>query len=117
MSDVQTRIPAAPAIKTVTDSLGRVLAVRGITPDQQLDLFEAAGDQSNNGPWLGMAMLAACVIEIDSVPMPAPTNKGQIRNALRRLGSEGVSAVAKAMKPADDEAEQAATDIVATAKN
>jgi hypothetical protein len=112
MSETNTAPRPTVAPQTVTDALGRVLTIRTIGPVQQLDLFEAAGDQSNNSPWIGMAILAASVSDIDGVPRPFPMRKQDIRAALSVLGSEGVAAVAKALKPEDTEALD-----LATAKN
>jgi hypothetical protein len=112
MGEATTTPRSTAAQQTVTDSLGRVLTIRQIGPVQQLDLFEAAGDQSNNSPWIGMAILAASVSEIDGVPRPFPMRKQDVRAALTVLGSEGVAAVAKALRPED-----ADTLDPATAKN
>ncbi len=61
MSDVQTRIPAAPAIKTVTDSLGRVLggksAVERGRPGERV-----GGDQSAcDGAGLGAPLFGPLI--------------------------------------------------------
>jgi hypothetical protein len=115
MSDLTASRAPSPAIsQTVIDALGRTLTIREIGPMEQIDLFEAAGDQSNNSPWVGMAILAASVTDIDGIPMPTPRSKNTIRAALKTLGSEGVAAVAKALRPSapDEDA-----DVVAIAKN
>lgn len=112
MSDNPT--PRASTPQTVIDALGRTLTIREIGPMEQIDLFEAAGDQSNNSPWVGMAILAASVTDIDGIPMPAPRSKNNIRAALKTLGTEGVAAVAKALRPSVPEE---TTDDVAIAKN
>lgn len=111
---VQTKTPAAAQVQTVTDSLGRVLTIRELGPVEQIDLFEAAGEQSGNNSWIGMAIIAACVIDIDGVPVPFPHNKTSIRGLLKRLGSEGVSAAAKALR---EDLSAAQADTLAIAKN
>ena len=44
-----------------------------------------------------LAMLACSVAEIDSVPVPAPTNEQQIESMVARLGDLGIAAAAEAL--------------------
>jgi hypothetical protein len=69
-----------------------------MTSLDKLRLFKAAGPVlAHNQPWLGMAMLACSVAEIDSVPVPAPTNEQQIESMVARLGDLGIAAAAEAL--------------------
>jgi len=61
----------------------------------KLRLLKAAGPTlSENQAWLGVAMLAASVVEIDGVPLPLPTTEQQIEGLVGRLGDDGLDAVA-----------------------
>jgi len=98
MSPSTTIIAAATVAPTVTDALGRRLTLRRMTSLDKLRLFKAAGPTlAHNQPWLGMAMLACSVAEIDNVPVPPPTNEQQIELMVARLGDLGIAAVAEAL--------------------
>jgi hypothetical protein len=107
-------IAAAQAAPTVTDSLGRRLALRRLTALDKLRLFKAAGPVlSHNQPWLGMAVLAASVSAIDDIPVPQPASEQQVEALVGRLGDAGIAAVGAAL------AETAVTpaEVAATAGN
>jgi hypothetical protein len=85
---------------TVTDAAGRTLHLRRLNALDKLRLFKAAGPElAQNQPWLGMAMLACSVAAIDDVPLPLPANEALIEAAVRRLGDDGITAVAAALAP------------------
>jgi hypothetical protein len=86
-----------------------------MTSLDKLRLFKAAGPGlAQNQPWLGMAMLACSVTEIDSVPIPQPANEQQIEAMVARLGDHGISAVAETLNGATDRTQ---SEILATAGN
>jgi hypothetical protein len=86
-----------------------------MTSLDKLRLFKAAGPAlSQNQPWLGMAMLACSVAEIDNVPVPPPTNEQQIESMVARLGDPGIAAVAEAL---NGQLEVLQSDAMATAGN
>jgi hypothetical protein len=86
-----------------------------MTSLDKLRLFKAAGPVlSQNQPWLGMAMLACSVAEIDNVPVPPPTNEQQIESLVARLGDPGIAAVAEAF---NGQPEVVQPDAMATAGN
>jgi len=115
MSPSATIIANATAAPTVTDSLGRRLALRRMTSLDKLRLFKAAGPVlAQNQPWLGMAMLACSVAEIDNVPVPPTTNEQQIESVVARLGDFGIAAVAEAL---NGQRETIQSDAMATAGN
>ena len=98
MSPSATIISAAVAAPTIIDGSGRRLTLRRMTSLDKLRLFKAAGPiLAQNQLWLGMAMLACSVAEIDNVPIPPPTNEQQIESMVGRLGDLGISAVAAAL--------------------
>ncbi len=64
----------------------------------RLRLFKAAGPQlAQNGPWLGIALLACSVTAIDDVPVPMPGTELQIEALVARLGDTGIAAAAAAL--------------------
>lgn len=88
-------IVAAQAAQEVADSRGRTLRIRRLGALDKLRLFKAAGPQlAQNRPWLGMALLACSVSEIDGIPVPQPSSETQIEALVGRLGDEGLSCVA-----------------------
>ncbi len=88
-------LAAASATLVVRDADGRELVVRRMTALDRLRLFKAIGPVlSQNNPYLGMAMLAASVVAIDTVPVPPPVTEGQIESLVARLGDVGIAAVA-----------------------
>jgi hypothetical protein len=86
-----------------------------MTSLDKLRLFKAAGPSlAQNQPWLGMAVLACSVAEIDNVPVPPPVNEQQIESMVARLGDLGISAVAEAI---NEQFELTPAEVVATAGN
>ena len=91
-------VAAATAPLVVRDADGRELVLRRMTSLDRLRLFKALGPVlSQNNAYLGMAMLAASVIAIDAVPVPAPATEGQLEALVGRLGNIGIEAVASAL--------------------
>lgn len=117
--------PAAPAAgaETLTDSLGRVITLRQLTPGDTLDLIEAGGNASENSLWMRYAMTVATVAAIDGMPIPLPITKAQVRALACRIGNEGMTALttqrqsSNAGKTAEDAAAERAAAEQALAKN
>ncbi len=115
MTPSATIISSTTSAHTVTDRLGRRLTLRRMTSLDKLRLFKAAGSVlAQNQPWLGMAILACSVAEIDNVPVPPPTNEQQIESMVARLGDHGIAAVAEAL---NQHIEMVQPDAIATAGN
>jgi hypothetical protein len=73
--------------------------VRRLTALDTLRLFKAAGPVlAQNEPWLSMAALAFSILEIDGVPIPPPATEPQIESLIDKLGDEGLTAIANAIK-------------------
>ncbi len=88
-------VASASSTLVVHDADGRELVLRRMTALDRLRLFKAIGPVlSQNNPYLGMAMLAASVVAIDTVPVPPPVTEGQIEALVARLGDVGIAAVA-----------------------
>ncbi len=91
-------IAAAASTFIVHDADGHELVLKKLTALDRLRLFKAIGPVlSQNNAYLGMAMLAACVVAIDTVPVPPPVTEGQVEALVGRLGDSGIAAVAAAL--------------------
>ena len=91
----------AQAAPVAVDAEGRRIALRRLTALDKLRLFEAAGPElARNDHWIGMAALVVSVTAIDEVPVPVPTSKQAIEGVVRRLGDDGIAAVAAALAEA-----------------
>ncbi len=91
-------IAASSATIVTSDASGRELVLRRMSALERLRLFKAIGPTlSQNDAYLGMAMLAASVVCVDTVPVPPPVTEGQVEALVGRLGDIGISAVAAAL--------------------
>jgi hypothetical protein len=98
MTPSETIVASSVAAQVVADGQGRRIALRRMTVLDKLRLFKAAGPLlSQNGPWLGVALLACSVTAIDDVPVPMPANEQQIEALVARLGDRGIAAAATAL--------------------
>lgn len=87
-------VASASSTTTLTDALGRQIVFRRLNVLDQARILKAIGPaQSENGPYVRLATIAASVTSIDNVPFPAPVNDGQIETAIGRLGDEGFAAL------------------------
>ncbi len=83
---------------TVKDALGREMAIRRLNALDKLRLLRVAGPAlSENQAWLGIAMLAASVVEFQGVPVPMPVTEQQIEAIVSRIGDTGLDAIADAL--------------------
>lgn len=104
--------------KTLTDARGRVLTVHEMDPADELDLFEACGDNSMNRAWLGQAMMICSVVAIDGTPIPFPNTKEKVKALARQLGRDGMKAITDNLTAADTDVKPAtASEDAAVAKN
>lgn len=88
--------PAADGSMISDDETGRRIKVRRMGPLQRLRLFKAIGPElSQNDRYLGYAVLAASVVEIDGQPVPFPATELQIEALIDRLGDHGFAAVGR----------------------
>ena len=85
-------LDACGAVEAI-DADGRKLKVRPPNALDKLRLFKAIGPELAHNPlYLGMAVSACAVIEIDEVPVPPPSNQHQIELLIGRLGNAGLDA-------------------------
>lgn len=100
-------VAEAQGVLTVMDENGRTLEVRRPTALDRLRLLRAVGPAgAQNDRYLGMAMLAACVMSVEGVPLPFPGNEAGVEASVQRLGDAGLAAAAQALAP-DEEASPA----------
>ncbi|GAN79774.1 hypothetical protein [Acidocella aminolytica] len=117
--------PSAATVKTatlesvVTDAKGRKIAFRPLGILDQARIYKAVGaDNSENGPYVRLATMAASVTSIDGVPTPAsPTNDREVEAAIARLGDEGFLALSLDLNAKAEAAIAAAQEAAASAKN
>lgn len=102
MTPTATVLESANERLSVSDQAGRAIIARRLNALDKLRLLKAAGPMlSENQAWLGVAMLAASVVEIDGIPVPMPTSEKQIEALVARLGDPGLDAVATAISDHD----------------
>ena len=105
MTPTTTVLNAAGERLSISDHSGRTITARKLNALDKLRLLKAAGPLlSDNQAWLGVAMLAASVVEIDGIPVPMPVTEKQIEAVVARLGDIGLDAVATALSNQDDTA-------------
>lgn len=95
MTPSDTILASARQTHQVVDRQGRRITVKTLSALDTLRLLKAAGPVlAENQPWLSIATLAISVIEIDQIPVPAPTSEVQIEAVVERLGDDGLEAIA-----------------------
>lgn len=110
--------PAPPTIDAngiarIKDSTGRMIGVRKLSPLDKMRLFSVVGPQNaNNGQYMGFAVLAASVTEIDGTPESFPMALRQLEAMIAQLDDPGTEAVASVLsvfygKSAEEEMEAA----------
>ena len=98
MTPTATVLAAANERVSISDRNGRSIVARKLNALDKLRLLKAAGPQlSENQTWLGVAMLAASVVEIDGIPVPTPVTEQQIEALVGHLDDPGLDAIADAL--------------------
>ena len=81
------------------------------------DMLEISGETAND-TWLNLALMAMSLTALDGVPLMVPKGgltKDELRYRMKKLGSDGMSALAKAMAETKPKPDAAA--MTAAAKN
>lgn len=82
----------------VKDVRGRMLEIKRPGALDRLRLFKALGPVlSGNNQYFGYAMLAMCVVAINDVPVPQPSNEALMEGLIGRLGDEGLIAIGQGL--------------------
>lgn len=94
----------------------RNVAYRNLDLTDQWDLAELAGADPSPR-WMGMTLIAASLWSVDDMAIPKAKvlTRDVLRDRLRRLGSDGMNAIAAALEAAAPDIVK--NDVVATAKN
>ena len=91
-------VKAANFTDTITDPVGRALAVRRLNALDKLRMLEVVGpENSRNEAFLGIATVACHVTAIDGDPVAFPRTRGQLDALVQRLDDHGIAAVASAL--------------------
>jgi len=86
--------PLARAQATITDSLGRTLALRELDVLEEQDLIGLIGEPlCMNRLYIARALEACTVAAIDGDPLAFPLTNAELRACMRRLRREGLEAV------------------------
>lgn len=108
-------LSSANALFSAADATGRNIVARRLNALDKLRLLKAAGPiLSDNQAWLGVAMLAASVTEIDGTPVPMPMTEHQIEGLVGRLGDAGLDAVAAMLATGEPDAEAPVGNLAGT---
>lgn len=102
-------------VVVVDDAHKRKIGIRKVNMSMRRRLFKALSAENQAKPqYLGIAMLAICVTEIDGDPVSFPTTELQVDFLIDRLEDDGIAAVALGLqkhfgigKPDEELAEEA----------
>jgi hypothetical protein len=84
---------------TVTDTRGRKIKLRRLTPLLRTRLFKVIGPVNTQNPGVvGYYQMVVSVVGIDDEEIPFPTKETQIEAMLDRLGEDGMDAVSAGWK-------------------
>ena len=84
--------------KEVTDADGKVYTLSVPNPVDMFDLYAALGSEhAANVSLIGAAMPLLFLEKIDGAAFTRPGTYNEIRFALKRLGTNGIKAISKAM--------------------
>lgn len=104
-------VAAAQQATTMVDARGRKISFRVMSVLDQARIFKAIGPaQSENGPYVRLAIMAASVVDIDGVPSPSIVNDQGVEAAISRLGDDGYMALSIDMDRRVAEARKAAEE-------
>jgi hypothetical protein len=105
--------------KTITDSRGRVMTLRKISPLWQSRIYRGLGAESSNESYMSMFVLPmAMIASIDDEEYQVPTNVSQVEAMLTILGDEGIAAIVEHFNAVAEEGKKQANDgEVAAIKN
>jgi hypothetical protein len=88
-----------PGVSYTTDATGRRIGYRKLSALEKMRVLKYVGAAaSENRPYVGMAILAASVREINSEIEPFPQSERQIEAIIGQLDDVGVEAVAELMQ-------------------
>jgi hypothetical protein len=84
----------------VTDKAGRRIMIRKVGVLETLRLYKALGPElSDNGAYVGVALIAVAAAAIDELPVPFPASEVALEALLDLLGDDGMAALIGAVTP------------------
>lgn len=92
--------------KEITDSMGRKLKLKNPDILDMYDLMSALGEDSANQACLQMAMKTLFIGAIDNSPVQSPKSYAEVRASIKRIGTEGFSALAKFIDDAEKQLQE-----------
>ena len=109
-------VNAANERTVVTDSKGRTIEVRKLTPLDRMRMSRAAGSENaTNQPYMVYALVAFSTANIGGHEKMIPQSQGHLEAVISELGEEGYEAVLSAV--IEMHGEQSEGDLVEEAKN
>lgn len=95
----QQIVEDANRVVKATDTKGRVIDVRRIDMATEIRIAKAiSAENASKDRYMALVNLASCVVAIDGEPVSPPRTELQFEALLTRLGSDGFTAVAGAMR-------------------
>ncbi len=86
-------------IKTVKDSVGRVIAYKTLKPSDQLEMVSLIGTEKAINPiTISMCSAAYRAISIDGIPMFPPESYKDLLENMDLLGDEGLASLYEAFR-------------------
>jgi len=83
----------------VSDARGRQIGIRKMQMSVRRRVLKALSDEmSRKMHYLGLVMLAACVVDIDGDPVALPTTELQFDALIDRLDDDGFEAIGNGMR-------------------
>ena len=101
MSEHETPSATIAAAKTkvlVTDTRGRVIAVRKLNALQFYQLARAMGPTASTGQAMDLAVIASAVTRIDTLDFPAPRSESDVEFLIQQLDFDGIAAAADGLR-------------------
>jgi len=92
-------IEDANRVHHVTDAKNRVIGIRKMNMNVRRRVLKViSGEMASRPQYLGMVMVAACVVEIDGEEIHLPASEMQFDALIDRLDDDGFQAIGKAIK-------------------
>ncbi len=101
----------------IKDKNDRDIGILALTPAEQFRLMKVIGKAQGNDTYIGMAMMAASARQIDGAPYAGIDSERDFDQIFDKLGTDGWNAVQEYYAKLGAETENAAEEVMDTAKN
>ncbi|WP_141683635.1 hypothetical protein [Rhizobium sp. AC27/96] len=89
----------ANKVVVVTDARGRSIGIKKLGMSVRRRVLKALSDESSRKQqYLGLVMVAACVVEIDGIPEALPSTELQFDALIDRLDDDGFTAIGRGIQ-------------------